>query len=596
MQYFVNAKTYEAQKNYLGAIVALRSAADLDPSSATVFRLLARNYERIGDYDMSIHFARKALSLEPDNTDLRYDLVRWLETRGEREGAAHELEVLLEYDSDVWPLYSQLANIYLETGAEKKISDLFSGLLKHPELPADVKTNAAYVLARSGNHAQAKSVFQEVLADDPTAEDAWLGLAELALSRGERDMGMSYLRRAARQLPDSQLVMYELARLLVTSMDVEMLLQEEDAAFLYRLGVSLSELKKFSLAATVFERIVGLKPTTVEGWLEPIRYYIHVDEFARAEELLQSATKAMPDSVDLYLFWAGALEKAERYDEAMARYEEGVRRVPHKAVLYLLWGFALEERQRWADAIEIYKRGLEATDSDAELYTRWGISLGRQQRWQEAVSRYRKAAEVAAADSTLSDALLHWGIALEKLERWERAVDRLTEAARLNKDDSLSLFYLGGCLERASRALEDTIFLSRSIETFKHLIDISPNDSYALNYLGYMYAERGIHLNEAVALLTKAVALDPVNGAFFDSLGWAYFRLGEFERAEQYLDKALDQLDGHESEEQATIYDHAGDIAQALGKSDAAIQHWRRALDLVPDNEEVRRKLGQTLP
>ena len=151
----------------------------------------------------------------------------------------------------------------------------------------------------------------------------------------------------------------------------------------------------------------------------------------------------------------------------MARYEEGVRRVPHKAVLYLLWGFALEERQRWADAIEIYKRGLEATDSDAELYTRWGISLGRQQRWQEAVSRYRKAAEVAAADSTLSDALLHWGIALEKLERWERAVDRLTEAARLNKDDSLSLFYLGGCLERASRALEDTIFLSRSIETFK---------------------------------------------------------------------------------------------------------------------------------
>ena len=92
-------------------------------------------------------------------------------------------------------------------------------------------------------------------------------------------------------------------------------------------------------------------------------------------------------------------------------------------------------------------------------------------------------------------------------------------------------------------------------------------------------------------LITRAVAIEPDNGAFFDSLGWAYYRLGELEEAERYLARALEEMDDHETEEQAVILDHAGDIADALGKRDEAVLHWRRALDLTPENEEVREKL-----
>ena len=122
-------------------------------------------------------------------------------------------------------------------------------------------------------------------------------------------------------------------------------------------------------------------------------------------------------------------------------------------------------------------------------------------------------------------------------------------------------------------------------------MEFDPKDSYALKYLGYMYADKGTRLEEAVELLSRAISLDPDNSAFLDSLGWAYFRLGEFEQAERYLDQALALMGQDEPEEQAVIFDHAGDIASALGKDGEARTHWQKVLELAPDNEKVRLKL-----
>ena len=129
------------------------------------------------------------------------------------------------------------------------------------------------------------------------------------------------------------------------------------------------------------------------------------------------------------------------------------------------------------------------------------------------------------------------------------------------------------------------------METFENLLQIDPEDPYALNYLGYMYADKGTHLQEAVELLSRAIVLDPENSAFLDSMGWAYFRLGDLEQAEEYLNRALAFLGENEVDEQAVIFEHAGDIANALGKDKEARMHWRKVLELTPENKEVRLKL-----
>jgi tetratricopeptide (TPR) repeat protein len=95
-----------------------------------------------------------------------------------------------------------------------------------------------------------------------------------------------------------------------------------------------------------------------------------------------------------------------------------------------------------------------------------------------------------------------------------------------------------------------------------------------LNYLGYMLADRNMRLEEAVTLIKKALALDPQNGAYLDSLGWAYFRLGNYDLAEENLRKAADKTPND-----ATIQDHLGELYAKTGRLKLAAAHWERALD-----------------
>ena len=596
MQYFVQAKVFEKQDNPLGAIVALRSAADLDPASPTIYARLADNYEKIEEYEQAILFAARALDLDPGLDELRLQLIRWYESANDPAAAAVHLEQLIARQPARWPLYSHLARLYQESGEAGRIDRLFEDLLSREDTPEDIRVNIGYALSRRGRPQKGEVIFREILEENPASEEAWIGLAEIHQARGDRDRAIEYYIAAAHHLPESQGVMWELARLIDGPEDLSRF-DGADPEFLYRLGNALAAGERYKLAAKVYERIVGLQPDHVEAWLDPARYYLHIEEHDRVDELLGEAVEAMPDSVDLYLFWGQALALQERYDEAIATFRSGLERQPGNVELFERWGYVHEQQEQYEEAVEVYREGLAAGARPVPMYIRWGMVLGRQERWLEALDRFDQAAGGASDDSSLAEAYLHSGIALENLGRLQEAIEKLRQATGLDSSDTVPLFYLGSCLEQASRTLPDsTAHLDAAIAVFDRLIELDPGDAYALNYLGYMYAERGIRLEEAVGLLIRAVSIDPGNGAFLDSLGWAYYRLGEFERAERFLAKAIEQFDDQEEEDQAIIFHHAGDIAKALGKEGEAASHWRRALELTPDDEELRRKLGAGVP
>ena len=128
-------QVFEAQHNYLGAIVALRNAADLDPTSPTIYARLAYNYQRIDDSHMAVHFARRGLALDGSQVGLRRLLIRILEREGDREGAIDHIEELLRYEPDNWPLYRHLAYLYFESGQVERIAPLFNEVLGHEQVP-----------------------------------------------------------------------------------------------------------------------------------------------------------------------------------------------------------------------------------------------------------------------------------------------------------------------------------------------------------------------------------------------------------------------------------------------------------------------------
>ena len=116
---------------------------------------------------------------------------------------------------------------------------------------------------------------------------------------------------------------------------------------------------------------------------------------------------------------------------------------------------------------------------------------------------------------------------------------------------------------------------------FKRVLKLVPDDVETLNYLGYTWVDRGENLTEAFDMIREAVKQQPRSGAIVDSLGWAHYKLGEYDKARENLEKAVAL-----SPSSATIIDHLGDVYWKLGRKREAGFQWKRALEFDPTDEE----------
>jgi Flp pilus assembly protein TadD len=142
---------------------------------------------------------------------------------------------------------------------------------------------------------------------------------------------------------------------------------------------------------------------------------------------------------------------------------------------------------------------------------------------------------------------------------------------------------LGAMLERAGRFPEAEVELREAIR-------LDPRSAEALNYLGYSLADRGERLDEALELIHGALAIDPWNGAYLDSLGWAYMKRGRLEDARDPLERAA-----REFPRDATVLEHLGDYYDQTGDAARAKTFWRRALEAPSDTPGARESLQKKI-
>ena len=127
---------------------------------------------------------------------------------------------------------------------------------------------------------------------------------------------------------------------------------------------------------------------------------------------------------------------------------------------------------------------------------------------------------------------------------------------------------------------------TESIKRMKRVIELNPRDAQALNYLGYTYAEMGIHLEEALAYIRKALEIQPDDGFFIDSLGWVYYKMKRYDEAVKYLEKASEIVT-----DDPTILEHLGDAYSARREYRKAIKSYKKALELDPAKKAVSEKI-----
>ena len=235
----------------------------------------------------------------------------------------------------------------------------------------------------------------------------------------------------------------------------------------------------------------------------------------------------------------------------------------------------LREDGKRREALDLTRATLRRAPNDRGLHLTEVLILNEQKNYQESTELLRamltgQPAEDASVYLILSNVQMQAG-------QMKEAEATARKALELNPGDTDALLQLSSVLDRANQPAE-------SEKMLRELLEREPDNATALNNLGYLLAERGQRLPEALALIERAIAIEPLNGSFLDSLGWAQFKAGQAEQARASLEKALLQ-----ARRNPTLHEHLGDVLLKLGKLTDARRAWEKALEYTLEADETAR-------
>lgn len=270
---------------------------------------------------------------------------------------------------------------------------------------------------------------------------------------------------------------------------------------------------------------------------------------------LQFARTLNPDDAATLVILGSLKERLGKIEDAIAIYGEVPEASPMRRVSELQLGLALADLDRNAEAKDHLKSLIEQDPQDLRSYLAYGSVLSQDKDYVEMALNYETAISMAGPTPTRNDWNLFFqaGIAHERLKQWPRA-----EAH------------------------------------FKRALELYPDQPQVMNYLGYSWIDMNMNLEEGMDLIRSAVDLRPNDGYIVDSLGWAHYRLGQYEDAVRELERAIELKPSD-----PTINDHLGDAYWRVGRKLEATFQWNRALANEPDEDlkpKIEAKLRDGLP
>jgi predicted Zn-dependent protease len=597
------AKMLMDEGDYRAATTAFERALELDPQAAYVRLEYAEFLARLGRFGRSrearLERLREAVSHAEaaqralGNTDaLRVvaeaSLALAAEVPEEADAMATAVAALEgireEEPGDVRSML-QLGQIYLRQGEADAAVGVFREIVYETPGYRPVYRMLAEALIQAGRTGEAGDALRKVIEDEPDAEAARLALAEILSDDGEHRQAAEILSGAPAPL-ESPEARSRLATELYLAGELDGALEQLDRLvadlpdsryFKLLRGLVLSAQARNEEALAALEPLVGKGPGEANLAMTVSQLLLRQERDDEAVDLLKGTLEHLEEegpqaeAVDARLALAQLYATLDRWGVVEATVapllsggEEAAR-----AEATLLYADALAEQGRGKQALD----ALRASEEPPFLAKRAEL-LAKLGREREALDILHAA---AAGDSP--DAFLGIAEGLHRAEHFEATIAPLETFVTRNPDATAGRFLLGAAQERAGRRAD-------AVATFRGLLADQPDFHPALNYLGYMWIEQGEDLDRALGLIRHAVDLDPDNGAYVDSLGWGYYRLGRFEEAREQLERAARLI------QDSTVYEHLGDVYAALGEPGNARRAYQRAMKLEADDpEEVARKL-----
>jgi tetratricopeptide (TPR) repeat protein len=559
------AELYVKTGRIRDAVMEAQDIIKRDPTNLEAHKLLGRIYLRsLGDMPggtgsdnvlkLAIEQYEQIVKIEPNSVDDHLLLGRLYRLSSDLQKAEAELKTAIKLDPNSEEAVTTLAILYTDEGDTAHALQVLSSV---PDTARSAKLYAALgqTYEQRKEYKNAIDAFKKAIMLDRDNLDAIRGLAENLLNDGQTDAALEQ-----------------------------------------------------------YKVIADVNPEDAQTYLRIAEIYRRQGKYDQALENLKKADTMVPDSLEVPYSMAGVYEAQGRYDDAVKLLQDLVKKTEkpdhnysqadrnNRAIFVERLGIVYREQENYSASAETFRKMLNLGDENAERGYQSIIDTYREGKlWPQATAAAREAvqklpndrglrmvldaqlADTGDADKALADvrSLLKGKpedrevyVTLAqintRLKRWKEAEEALNKAEQLStksEDKDYVYFLRGSTYEREKKYDE-------AEAQFKKVLAGDPQSAVTLNYLGYMNADRGVRLDESLNYIKAAVSLDPSNGAYLDSLGWAYFRLGKYDLAEESLTKASAHMGSD-----PTVQQHLGDLYQKTGRLKLAAAHWERAIE-----------------
>jgi tetratricopeptide (TPR) repeat protein len=584
------------------------------------------------DVNKAIDFLKKAFTLDPNSQQIGDELAEIYYQSQRIRDAVIEANSILAKDPDNLPARRLLARIYVRTLGDLSNTAGQKDTLAHAaeqyrEIvrldPAD--DDATLWLARlyrlQNELPKAEDVLRKLLAREPANENGVEQLTQLLLDEGKSQEAVESLQNALKRMPTPKLweLLGDAYNQIHDLPNAEQAYrkaadaQPDDINHRKELAQTLLTEEKFPEALEQYQRLAQMDSDDPDNYIRLAEIYRQMRQLDKAEQNVLLAKQRAPNSLEVTYYEATIFEEEGRPDDSIRVLSDAVTAVKTEseftpsrrrtlAILYQQLGQLYRETSNYTAAVNTFEemlrlgaeedrrarvmimdtyrdarempKALDAAHKAAVAYPKdrailiaQALLLGENAQADQSVAQLRALLDGSAADFEIQ---LNIAQVYEESKRWSDAEQAIHAAEKLQPDSSgkeMTGFLMGAIFERQKK-------FDQAESEFRRVLDANPRNASTLNYYGYMLADRGVRLDEAADLIKRALADDPNNAAYQDSLGWAYYKQNKLTDAEELLRKAA-KRESHDP----TILSHLGDVYAKLGKDSLAEAQWQKSVE-----------------
>jgi len=532
-------------------------AEDKATSNTALIEYYADMLMRYEHYDEATKQYKRILRIDPKYYKAYVALGNIALLRGDKKAVVDAFDSAIAVNPDNMEVYSEIGATYLDRKDYQKALELYKKAITIKPDEEKLYVILFNIYQELKMDREGEDILKNFIKKHPDQPDLLIILGDFYRRRDRYEEAIDAFKRAYELKKNSRAYASIIITLLLETDHIREAVKFADDAtehfknnkeFLTLTGLTFCDFGQFDEALRYLEMLKEVDPSNLSAHLLMASIYNRKKDYRKATELMTG----------LYEKLSKETNKAE-YFEALAS--------------------VYSEQHNIAKAEDAFRQAASLEPGNSGIYQSWALLLNKEKRYEDT----RRVLENAFKhiDKNSEQGMFLEAQVLEGQKKFDRP-EMLYQLLLKADPDNTEYLYNQGVMYYDEERYDE------AEKCFRKVIQLSPDHADAYNTLGYMFAERGINLDEAMTLIKKAIYLRPGAGYMIDSLGWVYFKKKQYDIALKYLLRAVKS-----STEDAVLYDHLGDVYKELKQKDKAHEYWQRAYNMDHELKGLKEKLRQ---